>query len=204
MGNEAPQHEPAKYPPPGRRALQILRATGPHPPAVNRPKMVLLAGLPGAGKSTLARAIRARTPISVLESDAARKLLVARPRYSPSEHGLVFAALHSAARYILLSGGSVVADATNLVEGDRRGFYRVARQAAAPVLTVWVEAPEDVIRQRFSESRRDPYRLSDATIEVFEQMKGNMQLPSGRFMLVDTSIDTQSAVAQILEFLNES
>ena len=58
------------------------------------PKLLMLAGLPGAGKSAFAREVTSRCPFLTLESDRLRKSLVPQPQYTPDEHRRVFRACH--------------------------------------------------------------------------------------------------------------
>ena len=72
-------------------ARRVLRVLAPLPPAT-APALVVLCGLPGAGKSTLARAIAASAPAVVISSDHIRKTLVKAPQYTDREHRRVFTA----------------------------------------------------------------------------------------------------------------
>jgi predicted kinase len=97
-----------------------------HWAAVRRPLLVLLVGLPGTGKSRLARRLGAALQAQVVESDRVRKQLFAEPRYTGGEHAAVYGWCHTMLRSALVVGRSVVFDATNLEErvrapGDRVG-----------------------------------------------------------------------------------
>jgi len=64
-----------------RDVVTLGAALGELPPPAEDPPLIVLSGLPGSGKSHLAREIARRYPIAVLESDALRKALVERPSY---------------------------------------------------------------------------------------------------------------------------
>jgi predicted kinase len=81
-----------------------------------RPVLVVLIGLPGTGKSHVATKLQRRTGFAVLESDAARKALFPRPRYTSLESRRLFAAIHAAIDHLLAEGTSCIFDATNLLE----------------------------------------------------------------------------------------
>src|SRR5215210_3884592 len=76
-----------------------------------RPGVVVLAGLPGAGKSTLAQAIGARLPDArIIDKDLVRDALFAPCDYSAAERDITFSAMLDAARYHLGRGRIVVFD----------------------------------------------------------------------------------------------
>ena len=54
------------------------------------PRLLMLAGLPGVGKSAFAREVASRCPFLKVESDRLRKALVPQPQYTPDEHRRVF------------------------------------------------------------------------------------------------------------------
>lgn len=125
------------------RVESVLQLTGPHL-VVARPRLVVLAGLPASGKSTLARALGASTGISVLESDAVRKHLLPNPRLDNREHRAVFNVIERCALHLLQLHSSVLVDAMSLRDTERGVHYRLAARAGVNLTLVWVEVPEPV------------------------------------------------------------
>src|SRR4029077_14838300 len=119
-----------------RDADLMEAALGRLPPRVARPSVVVMVGLPGSGKSFLARALAKRTPVVVLDSDAMRLVLFAEPRHTKREHARLFPALHVVMERLLARGHSVIVDATNLKEWSRRPYYKIAEKYGAPVVLV--------------------------------------------------------------------
>jgi uncharacterized protein len=139
------------------------------------PRLIAIGGLPGTGKSRLARAlapeIGAAPGALVLRSDEIRKRQagVAPERRLGSEAYLreasdrVFAELNAAAEAALAGGHAVVADAAFLRPEERN---RIAGAAGAtPFTGLWLTAPLDVLRSRVAERVGD---ASDAGVGVLE------------------------------------
>jgi predicted kinase len=170
----APMHKPS----PVTRDVETLEgALGKLPASVEDPPFVVLSGLPGSGKSHLAREIARRYPIAVLESDALRKALVKRPSYSQQESARLFAACHALLERLLARRIPVLFDATNLKEIHRRPLYDIAERTGAGLLVVEVRAGEDLVKRRM-ETRLDaqnPLDRSDATLDVYEMMRREAQ-----------------------------
>jgi GTP1/Obg family GTP-binding protein len=58
---------------------RVLQSLGDLPPPRPRPALVLVAGLPGTGKSQFSRELKSRTDSVILESDAVRRPLLRAP-----------------------------------------------------------------------------------------------------------------------------
>ena len=137
------------------------------------PVLVAVGGLPGTGKSTLARALApelgAAPGAVVLRSDEIRKRRhgvapehrLPDSAYSESESRAVLEALVEHARSALAAGHSVIADATFMDPHDRAAIAAVA--GATRFHGFWLTAPLATLEQRIAARRND---ASDATVEI--------------------------------------
>lgn len=148
---------------------------------------MVLVGLPGSGKSTVAEELRARTGCVVLESDALRRLLIERPAYSSTESRRLFEAIHEAVASLLAGGVSVVLDATNVAESERAPLYDLAGRTGAKLVLVRVAAPERVIRHRLAARTKNGGGASAADEIVYERMRSRVEEIQRPYHLVDTS-----------------
>ena len=168
----------------------------------NNPRLLMLAGLPGSGKSTFAREIVSRQPFLVLESDRLRKILVARPQYTAEEHSRVFRASHRLIDEFLEKGYPVILDATNLGQRNRRPVVAIARKHNAPLAIAVVAAPPDLVMQRLTEREAgmDPSTWSDAGVEIYSRMAPAWQPVRHQHFEVDTSRDTAPVLQRVLNW----
>jgi len=141
-----------------------------------------MVGLPGVGKTTLARNLRRLMDgLVIYESDAVRKALAGYPpdiplpkhMYSPEMNERTFAHIRERTTQELRNGRSVLVDATFLREEYRRPFVDIAIEVGVPVLAIHVFAPEEVVRRRLER----PRGTSDANYEVYLRMREEAQLP---------------------------
>ena len=176
---------------------RVLQSLGTLPSAQLRPALVVVAGLPGAGKSAFSRDLALRTGAVILESDAIRHLLFERPSYSWQESRQLFAALHTAVEKLLDTGISCIIDATNLAERYRRPLYDVADKCRAKLVVVEVTAPAEVALQRLSERAAAPGSPSDADAAIYQRMRREWEAIEREHFAVDTSEPTAKAVAAI-------
>lgn len=172
-----------------------LSLAAPLPPPGADAALVVLSGLPGAGKSTFARRLREAVPLAVLESDALRASLAPAPSYSRAESRRVFEAVHAAAASLLAERIRALIDATNLIERERAILYRVAGDARARLIMVRVTAPLEVIRERIA--RRAASDPAAAGMLVLERMRRREERIATAHRVVDTSGDIQPAVTAV-------
>ncbi len=180
----------------GDRAARVIAMAGRLPAPRTAPAFVMLSGVVGTGKSTFARALRERTGIAVIESDAVRRAMFERPAHAKDESAAVFDAVHAALRDLLGRGVATLVDATNLVEAQRAVMYGVARAAAARLIVVRTTAPAAVVRRRLR-SRRESAGGAEAGTEVFERMRRSRQPIAAPHYVVDTTGAIEQAVEAI-------
>ena len=166
------------------------------------PRLLMLAGLPGAGKSAFAREVSSRRPFLTLESDRLRKSLVSEPQYTPDEHRRVFRACHRLLDELLGQGYPLIFDATNLTERNRRPVYSIVRKRGVPFAIAVVNAPPEIVRQRLRdrEAGLDPETWSDAGWDIHSRMAPAWEPVKRPHIFVDTSGDIAPALRQVLDW----
>lgn len=138
---------------------------------MSRPRVALLAGLPGVGKSTLARALAARTGAEILNRDEMRDALFPDRflDYRAEQNEVATSALHGVLDYVLRR----YAPPLLIVDGkpfSRREEIAAARRLVADAggdLRVFhCDAPLAVIEDRLRAGLADPHNVrADRTPE---------------------------------------
>ena len=165
-----------------------------------RKALILLSGLPGAGKTTFARALAERLPVVHVESDAVRRAMAPEPTYSFQESGAVFARVDAMTRAALTHGEHALVDATNLTNRDRKRFLRLAKELDAVLIAVRLTVPEAVLRPRLSMPREG---YSQARLPVLEKMLRRPQPLPVPSIVVDTRFGLEAAIDLILKIVND-
>jgi hypothetical protein len=154
----------------------LARAAGYLQPSPAR--LVVVAGLSGTGKSTLAAAVApklGRAPGAVhLRSDVERKRQFGRPEterlpekaYTPEVTAAVYRALCEQAAEVLAAGHSVVVDAVFARPGERSLIEDVAAVAGVRCEALWLEAGADVMKARVSARTGDASDATSATVDL--------------------------------------
>lgn len=177
--------------------------------------LVPVAGLPGTGKSTLARAIvdRDERDWVLLSSDEIRKELVgvhpttgaAAPYgqgiYDPAHTAATYTELLRRAETALTRGVNVLLDASWTDPEQRARAERLAADHAALVTPLVCTAPLELCRERLSARRSRPH-VSDADHEVLRRMaEQHTDWPAAA--IVETTGTAEDAAAKVLRMLDE-
>jgi predicted kinase len=131
------------------------------------PSIVLTCGLPGTGKSTMARAIAKPLRALVLRSDIVRT-------------GRTYASLRDAAEAGLRRGRHVVVDAAFSRASQRAMFADLADRSDVPkrpFILVEATCDREVVRQRLAQRAADRREPSDADWSVYEQAERAFERP---------------------------
>lgn len=173
------------------------------------PTLVMMSGLPGTGKSYLARILAERLPAVVVASDRVRKALFNPPQYTAEENATTHWACRVIMRELLRQGANAIYDATNLIEEQREIVYRLADRAGAKLVIVQTVAPEDVVKERLDRrtEQRDADDLSDADWRIYQAMRREAEA-SGQFgrnrIVVNTAEEIEPAVHKILRVIRHT
>ena len=137
---------------------------------MKRPKLILLVGIPGSGKTTYARSYIEQLPRAVhLSSDAIRKELYGDENIlgNPRE---VFSLMQKRAIEALNDGKDVAYDATNITRKDRTGIINACPEfAKIECHIIWAPIEECI--------KRDASRERTVGKEVIDRMLKRFQAP---------------------------
>lgn len=180
-------------------ALAYLR---PAPPVA-----AAIGGLPGTGKTTLARALAAdlgRAPGAlILRSDEIRKRRhnvppeqhLPQTAYTESESNAVFATLAELFATAACAGQAVIADATFIDPRHRHAVRDAAASAGLSLHGLWLDAPMPLLESRILARRDD---ASDATVAVLRRAAQARTIPPRSWTMIN-AVDAEQALAEARE-----
>jgi len=151
--------------------------------------LIIMHGLSGSGKSTVAAQLVEALGAIRIRSDVVRKQLFeldphsdsnSAPNqgiYSAEATAMTYHRLRQIAARIIAANFCVIVDATFLQEADRRHFLELESATPGARVIVVCEAPDAVLRERISARENDP---SEANLQVLERQIKSRQTISDK------------------------
>jgi predicted kinase len=154
-----------------------------------RPGMIVMHGLSGSGKSTIAAKLAEALGAIQIRSDVIRKRLfeltpdtrtesaLDRGVYSADATESTYRRLQEIAAIVIDAGFTVILDATFLQQPRRRQMLETQTVTGFKKVIIHCDVPVAELRRRIVARSGDP---SEATLEVLEQQQARQQVPDGR------------------------
>ncbi|MES1170444.1 MAG: AAA family ATPase [Leifsonia sp.] len=174
-------------------------------PDAGSPLLVALSGLPGSGKTTVARALATRLGAVHVRVDVIETALATSDAVSLADHPeLGYRVAYALASDHLRNGISVVADTVNPVAVTREAWRRVAADAGARVLDVEVVCSNPAEHRRRVEERvTDIPGHEEPTWEDVVRREFEPIALGPDAVRVDTARGSEAAVESITRHLDE-
>jgi len=161
---------------------------------------VLVGGLPGTGKSTLAASLGDVTGATVLRSDEIRKEIAGSGSassgadlYSESTTKATYETMLGRARRALERGESVILDASWTNEKWRVEARAIAAETSSELTELCCRAPRALAEDRIEKRRRQGTDPSDATAEIALALS-TIADPWPTSATVDTSVEVEQSL----------
>ena len=152
--------------------------------ASHRAGLFIMNGLSGSGKSTVATQLVEALGAIQIRSDVIRKRLFDLDAQASSDSALTegiytgdtteqtYARIREIAATIIAADFTVIADATYLLESQRKALLEMAVSSSCKKIIIHCEAPEAELRKRIVAREHDP---SEANLEVLEYQLRNQE-----------------------------
>ncbi|MFN8593910.1 MAG: AAA family ATPase [Thermomicrobiales bacterium] len=170
------------------------------------PALIVMTGLSGTGKSTVAAALGHALGIPVIATDALRKELAGgddlatdrwgEGRYAPERKAAVYRALFARGGEALAAGKAVILDGAFLEDAWREEAARLAAAHGVPLLLVETVCDEAVVTDRLAAREQNAGSLSDATRDTWRHQRAALAAhpPAVPVNAGLVQVDTTSAV----------
>lgn len=144
---------------------------------LSKPQLIVIAGLSGTGKSTLARALAplvgAAPGARWLRTDVLRKRLAGlspetrlpKDAYTPERSAEVYASLQKEAADAIEAGSTVIVDGVFAKPEERAEIAQIAATARAEFTGLWLTAPPETMLERVGTRILDASDADEAVVE---------------------------------------
>ncbi|MFN2504707.1 MAG: AAA family ATPase [Acidimicrobiales bacterium] len=171
-----------------------------------RAGVVVLVGLPGAGKSQLAAALAPRLPDArVIDKDEVRHALFAPCDYTAAERDVTFSAMMDAARYHLGRGRIVLFDGLTFSRrSEVDAAEGVASESRAFSAVVVCDVPVSIAIERCErDAAAGTHPAANRDGDLVRRVAAEMEEPPGAYLTVSMVGDLEPVVADVLAYVEE-
>ncbi len=166
-------------------------------------KVIVISGLPGSGKSTVAESIAKRLLLPIFSVDPIESSIIKSGIARSFETGLAaYFVVETLAEEQLRTGISVIIDAVNPVK-EARGMWRnVSTTHNATLILIECVLDRHLHQQRTENRVRGMYGIPEVTwVDVENQRRGYQPWEEDRLIL-DTANDAGINIAKLLEYIS--
>jgi len=212
---EMPENERREV---ARTATKYFELSYNYAARLEKPVLILTAGLMGAGKSYQARALARNLGAQVIRTDAVRKELTnikptqskhedfGKGIYSDETSRLTYEKIYQLTEQYIKQGKSVIIDASFKKRAERQRAYALAKYLGAPFYIIECICPDKIIRKRLEKRKKESDNISDGRWEIFQEQKNDFdaigEFPERLHFKIDTSANPEKDRQTIIRKLN--
>ena len=155
--------------------------------------LILVCGLPGVGKTTMAKRIADETKSFVLSTDTLRKKIIDDPEYTEREKELVYNLLFEMAEKFLMTGKNVILDGTFYRKKLRDRARKLAERTNNEFIIVEIVCDEKIVKKGMAK-RKERGSESDADFEIYKKIKRQFEPIKEKHLVIDTTMGFDQAM----------
>ncbi len=145
------------------------------PLSLSKPHLIVMVGIPGAGKSFFAEHFASTFNAPYVSYDRIRSELFNDPTHSDDENAIIGRVSDYLLDELLKTGQTVIFEGSALARTERQDIAARARSGGYEPLFVWVQTESATARQRVLKSSKGKATLSD---KQFESLLGRFTAPN--------------------------
>jgi predicted kinase len=170
---------------------------------MNKPKLIIIAGLPGSGKSTIAESLAEKLSVPLFSVDPIESSIIQSGLQRSFATGLAaYIVAETLASEQLKHGLSVIIDAVNPVQEARDMWHNLAQTQHATLIIIECALESELHKQRIEARIRNMQGIPEVTWEDVENCR-KMYLPWKEERLVlDTGKAHEKNVGKALDYIH--
>lgn len=162
--------------------------------------LIIVCGLPGTGKSTIAKILAGRMRARLLRTDVIRKKLFRQPRYNAKDMDLVYRKLFLLTQKAVKTR-HIILDATFSSAKHRKTARRIAEHLGRRFMAIETVCSIAVVRRRLD--KRTHHGVSDARFAQYLAMRSRFEKIREPHYVIDTSRGIINVNFQITRFMKQ-
>jgi predicted kinase len=166
-------------------------------------KLIVIAGLPATGKSTLAEGLARQLALPLFSVDPIESAIIKSGIGRSFETGLAaYRVAESLAGEHLKLGLSVIIDAVSPVKEARDMWHQLAREYRAELIIIECRLDAHIHKKRVEDRVRNLHGIPEVTWEDIEQRRAEYLPWQEEVLIVDTANAIQDNLAKVLNHIH--
>lgn len=161
-------------------------------------RLILVCGLPGTGKTTIAKYIADKTGSFVFNTDTVRKELFDKPKYTEKEKELIYNLLFEMAEKFLRSAKNVVLDGTFYKKELRARVRKMAESMKSDFHLVEVVCNERILKERMGKRKKEK-TPSDADFGIYRKIRKEYEPIREKHFVIDAGKEWEKDIDRFLK-----
>ncbi len=167
------------------------------------PTLIVMTGLQGSGKSSIAYSLSKKLKIPVLSVDPIHSAILKAGISDSFEVGLAdYLVVERLAEENLKNGISVIIDASNYVNQAHEIWENLAERVNVPLKVIECKVDEEVHKPRVENRTREITGVKDASWEDVQKRKDEMAVWNIDKLTINTELDIEENVEKIVEYMD--
>jgi len=153
--------------------------------------LVITSGLPGTGKTSVAKELSKHLKAERLTTDELRGRIDKHPDYSQKHKRSVYAALIQEGEKRLNQGENVILDGTFFKQDMRQRARDLAKKHEEIFFLIEVTCPEEIVKERIEERYQSGSDASEADFKVYKIIQNQFEEIKDPDYIIDTSDENE-------------
>jgi predicted kinase len=168
-------------------------------------KVIVISGLPGSGKSTIAERLAQKLNVPIFSVDPIESAILKSGIKRSFETGLAaYLVAEDLAAEQLKLGSSAIIDAVNPVKEARDMWQILSKKYDVPLVLIECVLDPELHRNRIEKRTRNMHGIQEVTWEDVEKRKKEYMPWTEERLVLDTAIPIEELVGRAVEYINSS
>lgn len=166
-------------------------------------KLILISGLPGSGKSTIAENLARNLHIPIFSVDPIESSIIKAGISKSFETGLsAYIVAETLAIEHLNLGINVIIDAVNSVKEARDMWYELSKNFKTKLFIVECTLDEKIHKERIESRIRNMYGMPEVTWNDVEKQRKEYLVWEKEKLVIDTTDSIEHNINKIIHYIN--
>lgn len=171
---------------------------------MNTSKLIVVSGLPGSGKSTVAEDLAKNLSVPVFSVDPIESAIIRAGVTRSFATGLAaYEVAEALASEQLKCGLSAIIDAVNPVQEARDMWHKLAHRHTVPLIIIECVVDRELHRQRIEARVRNMHGIPEVTWEFVENRRQEYAPWKEERFVLDTTNPREYNVSQVLDYIHQ-